>query len=126
MANGLVQQHARPAWTENNFHLARRSLSRIKLQNSLSRRLFREVFRILFSEKEVESHTPTASGIAPARDAVFGLGDTGDIQASQRLRVFGERAIRSNHQNVSQFIAVAGADFPDPRVAGTGSLVGAH
>src|SRR2546426_9457285 len=98
MAHGLVQQHTRPAWTENNFHLARRSFSRIKLQNSLSRRLFCEVFRILFSEKEVESHTPATSGIAPARDAVVGLGDTGDIQASQRLRVLRERAIRSNHQ----------------------------
>ena len=125
VADGFVQQHAGPAGAEDDFHLSGRSFAGIELQDRLAGGFFGEVFGSLFAEEEVEGYTASAAGAA-ASGIGFCLGDAGNVHAGQRLRVFRKSAIGADHQNVAQFVVIAGANFLDARIVGAGGLVGAH
>src|SRR5712692_6466730 len=121
-----MQQHARPAWPQYNFHFSSRSLTGIELQNCLARSFSGEVFGILITKKEIQSNSAASAATTSAREAVFIFRDAGNVHASQRLRVFGKRAIRFNDQNIAQLITVTEADFLNSWIIRSSSLVGSH
>ena len=84
MTDRFVEEHARPARTKHYFHLARRSLPRIQLQNSLPRGFLRKILRSLLSEEKIECDATAPSGTASRRVAI-GLGNARNIHAGQRL-----------------------------------------
>src|SRR5208282_6572420 len=106
-----------------NFHVSRRSLARIQLQNRLARSFFRKKLGSFVAEKEVERNPSAAARSAAARTYI-GLCDAGDIHARQRLRVFRERAVGAYHQDGPQFVGIAGSYFLDARIVSASSLVG--
>ena len=125
VADGFVQQNARPSRAEDDFHFARGSLAGVELQDRLPSGFLREIFGSLLAEEEVEGHASAAAGAA-ASGVALGLGDAGNIHAGQRLGIFGKRSIRADHQDVTEFIGIAGANFLDSRIVGASSFVGAH
>ena len=125
VADGFVQQDAGPSGAEDDFHFSGRSFAGVELQNRLARGFLGEEFGILVAEEEVEGDTASAAGSA-AGGVAFGLGDAGDVHARQRLRVFGERSVGSDDENVAEFVGVAGADFLNAGIVGAGGFVGAH
>ena len=116
---GFVQQHAGPARAEHDFHLAGRGFASIELQNRLASRFFGEIFGSLFAEEEVERNASAAAGAA-AGGVALGFGDAGNVHAGERLGIFGESAVGTDHQNVAQLVGIAGADFLDARIVGAG------
>ena len=54
MAYGFVQKDAGPAGAEHDFHFARGSFASVELQDGLAGGLFREIFRSLLAEEEIE------------------------------------------------------------------------
>ena len=115
VTDSFVQQHAGPSWTEHDFHLSGRSFARVELQDRLAGGFFGKIFWRLVAEEEIQRHATAAAGTA-ASGVAFRLGDAADVHARQRLRVFGEGAIGSDHQNVAQLVGIAGANFLDPRI----------
>ena len=91
-----MQQDSRPSRAKHDFHLASRSLARIKLQNRLPRRFFRKKFRSLFAEEEIQRDS-SATARGTTRRVAFGLSDARYIHASQRLRILRKRSIRPDH-----------------------------
>ena len=125
VTDGFVQKDSGPSGAEDNFHVSGGSFAGVELQNRLARGFFREEFRILVAEEEVEGHAASAAG-SSAGGVAFGLRDAGDVHASQRLRVFGKRSVGADDENVAEFVGVAGADFLNARIVGARGLVGAH
>ena len=125
VTHGLVQQHARPSRAEHNFHLAGGSFASVELQDRLPRGFFGEEFRSLLAEEEVESYA-SAAARRSARGVSFSLRDARDVHARQRLRIFRESPVRADHQNVPQFVGVAGPDFLNSCIVGARGFVGTH
>ena len=119
VTDGFVQQHAGPAGAEHDFHLAGRSFASVELQDGLAGCFFREILGSFFAEEEIESDASAAAGAA-AGGIAFGLGDAGNVHAGQRLGIFGESAVGTDHQDVAQLVGVAGANFLDARIVGAG------
>ena len=120
----LMQQHARPSRSEHHFHLARRSIDRIQLNDRLPRRFDREVFRSLLRQEEVERHA-SAAARSPARRLVARLRQAEHVQARQRLRIFGKAAVRADHQDLPQLVGIAHPHFFNARIVRARRHVGA-
>ena len=125
MTYGFVQKYAGPARAEHHFHFAGWGFAGVELEYGLAGCFLGEIFRSFLSEEEVERDASAAAGAAPSGIS-FGLSDTGNVHASQRLGIFGEGAIGAYHQDVAQLVGVAGANLLDPRIISAGRGVGAH
>src|SRR2546425_8276523 len=83
VADGLVEQDARPARPEHDGHRAGRSVHGAELEDGLARRLPREPAPALVLEEEVERDAPAAAVGADLALAAL-LGDRGHVESRQR------------------------------------------
>src|SRR2546430_2657266 len=83
VADGLVEQDARPARPEHDGHRAGRSVPGAELEDGLARRLPREPAPALVLEEEVERDAPAAAVGADLALAAL-LGDRGHVESRQR------------------------------------------
>src|SRR6185312_1957023 len=125
MTNGLMQQNSRPPRSEHYFHLACRSLASVKLNNGLPRCVLGKIFRSLFAVKEVESHAAAATGLA-AGGIIAVLGDADHTEASHGLQVAGKSAVRTNYQDLPQFVSISAAHLHDAWIVGACRAIGSH
>jgi hypothetical protein len=130
MAYCLVEQDARPSRTEHHFHVPCRSFAGVELQNGLARGFSGKELGSLVAKEEVERDTSAAAGGSTSRRLAartgVGLGDTGNIHAGQRLRVFGKGAVGADDEYVPQFVGVVRAHFLDAGIVCASGLIGAH
>ena len=125
MADGFVQQNARPSRTQDHFHFARRGLARLELHNRLPRRFLGEMFRRAFAGEKLQAHAPAAAARAGLKIAAV-LGDGEDIEAHQRLEIRHHPAVRTGDQHVANLVAVSGPHLLDARVVGARGNVRPH
>ena len=78
MTNRLVQQNPWPSRSQHHFHLTRRSIHRVELNDRLSRRLFRKVFWSMLRQ-EVLQRDPSAAARRSARRLIARLRDTENV-----------------------------------------------
>src|SRR5207248_11209547 len=110
--NSIVKRNTGPSGADFNSHLSRWSLSRIELNDRLSRRFVSEVLRSFLGLDIRDANTPTATGVATCGVRTV-FGDAENAHACQRLRVGGNYAVGSDYENPAQFIGVAGTNLND-------------
>jgi len=99
MTDGLVQQHSRPARSEDNFHLACRCFARVQLQNCLPCGLLGEKLGVFSPKKKSSATRPPPR--SRRGQSCFSLGNAGNVHARERLGVLSKRSVRSDDQNVA-------------------------
>src|SRR5207302_4265815 len=106
--------YPRPSRTQHYFHYSRRSRTRIQLNDRLPLRFLGEMLRCLLRLETFQSNAATAAGTAARGLAFLVAADAHGAHARQRLRVVGETAVRSNDQDLPEFVGVAHTHFADP------------
>ena len=98
MADGFVQQHARPAAAEHDRHDAGRRVDRFEIHQRLAQRFARPRLGLAVGEQFFVRVSPAATGVAAFATTVL-LDDHLHVQAHQRAHVGGEHAIAARDQH---------------------------
>src|SRR5438093_2411489 len=122
MADGFVQQDARPARTKNDFHRSRRGINRSKLQDGLSRAFAGESARIEIASEHVQS-APAATTLISRLALTIFLGNTHYVKPDQRLQIPRGTTVGRDNQDVFRLVDITGLDLLDARVIRAGRLV---
>jgi hypothetical protein len=96
MANGLVQQHARPTRPQHHRHAAGRRFDRLQVHQCLAHRLIGESHGSAVVDQFAIAITATATGAALLTPIAL-LGDDLHVKADQRTHVRRQRAIGGGH-----------------------------
>ncbi|MNN34544.1 hypothetical protein D3C81_1483530 [compost metagenome] len=118
MADGLVQQHARPTRTQHHWQGTGRCRDRLQVHQGLAQRLTGIAHHPLFGEKAVVG-TP-ATALPAALAAAVLLDDDTDVEAHQRAHIGSEAAIGCCDQDPLPDPGHAHADLLDAGIQGTG------
>ena len=125
VADGFVQQDARPARPEHHGHFARRRLDGIQLDDRLAAGFLGERLGRMFFVEEVERDAAAAAGITVLRSARAFARQHRDAHTSHGLAVETEAAVAGRDQHVAQAIGVTRLHLEHARIVGSGGQVGA-
>src|SRR5208337_4234687 len=108
--DGLVQQDARPAWSQHHFHFTGRRLAGRELNDGLPRRLAAKILRRMLAAEEFQTH-PTPAPTRPRLQIAFLFGDTKDSQPYQRPEIGHRAALRTRNQHVANLVPKGDANL---------------
>src|SRR5690606_2099317 len=117
VADGLVQQHARPARAQHDIHLAGRTVDRLQIDEGLAQGLVDLRLPALGRDPGLEAGSPAGPGRGALAAAVLFDGDR-DVQSDQRPDVVHPAAVAAQDLDVTALADQAGRDLNHARIAG--------